>query len=85
MDALFYEPAIMSEKSLLGWFCMVNTSCRYVINASGKSGEMYHTTCENKMEVKRWIEENQEKILADRIKVTDKKKRPFSGLLFFIK
>jgi hypothetical protein len=64
---------------------MENTSCRYVINASGKRGEMYHTTCENKMEVKRWIEENQEKILADKIKVTDKKRRPFSGLLTFIR
>ena len=59
---------------------MGTTSCRYVINATGKGGETYHTSCQGKQELKKWIEDHQEKLLLDELKITDNRKNPFLKL-----
>jgi len=50
-------------------------TCRYVINATGKNGETYFMTCDNKQEVKKWIKENNSKLNPKELKVTDKQKK----------
>jgi len=61
---------------------MGNTTCRFVINALGKGGETYYTHCQNKSELKEWIEENKEKLIISELKVIDRKKNPFMKLIF---
>ncbi|PLT33780.1 hypothetical protein [Bacillus sp. V5-8f] len=56
---------------------MGNSSCRYVINAVGKSGQIYLTHCEDKNALKKWIAEHEDKIIMNEIKITDKKRHPF--------
>lgn len=60
--------------------CMDNSSCRYTINAVGKGGQIYLTQCKDKSEVEKWIEEHEDQILLDDIKIVDKKKHPLLKL-----
>lgn len=50
-------------------------TCRYVINATGKNGETYLMTCDNKQEVKQWIKANNSKLNLKELKVIDKHKK----------
>jgi hypothetical protein len=56
---------------------MGNTSCRYIINAVGKSGESYHTHCQNKQELTKWIADNKEKLIMNELKIIDENKFSF--------
>ena len=60
-------------------------TCRFVISATGKNGETYLTTCNNKKEVKQWIKAHNSKLNLKELKIVDKHKRIFwvkSFLLF---
>lgn len=59
---------------------MGNTSCRYVVSAVGKGGETYFTHCQNHQDLKKWIADNQEKLLMNELKIVDKKKNPLLKL-----
>lgn len=59
---------------------MGNTSCRYVINAVGKGGQIYLTHCQDKHALKKWIAEHEDQLLMNELKITDKKKHPFLKL-----
>ncbi|WP_041580768.1 hypothetical protein [Bacillus sp. 1NLA3E] len=61
---------------------MRNTNCRFMINVIGKGGETFFTHCHTKNEVKNWIRENEEKIIAKTIRIVDRRKRPLLDLLF---
>jgi hypothetical protein len=56
---------------------MGNTSCRYIINAVGKSGESYHTYFQDKQELTKWIADNKEKLIMNELKIIDKNKLSF--------
>jgi hypothetical protein len=62
---------------------MGKSSCRYVVNAVGKGGETYFTHCQDKQELKKWIQEHEERLLLDELKITDKQQNPFLRLLSF--
>jgi hypothetical protein len=53
-----------------------------MINVIGKGGETFFTHCHTKNEVKNWIRENEEKIIAKTIRIVDRRKRPLLDLLF---
>ncbi|MDQ0162906.1 hypothetical protein [Bacillus alveayuensis] len=61
-------------------------SCRYVINATGKNGETYLTTCNNKQEVRQWIKAHNSKLNHKELKIIDKHKKFFwiKSILLFI-
>jgi hypothetical protein len=59
---------------------MGNSSCRYVVNAVGKSGETYFANCQDKHQLKKWISDNEEKLILDELKIIDKKKHPLLKL-----
>ncbi|RFU67645.1 hypothetical protein D0469_13945 [Peribacillus saganii] len=59
---------------------MGNSSCRYIVNAVGKDGETYYTHCQDKQALKKWIDDHQEKLLIDELKITDKNQNPFLKL-----
>lgn len=54
----------------------MGNNCRYVVNAVGKGGETYYTQCKDKKELQKWIQENQDKLSMNELKVTDKYKNP---------
>jgi hypothetical protein len=58
---------------------MANT-CRYVVNALEKGGETYYTLCKDKQELQKWIYTNQEKLIMEELKITDKNQTFFSKL-----
>ncbi len=64
---------------------MRNHSCRYTINAVGKSGQIYLTYCQDKQELKKWIADHEDKLVLDELKIIDKKKLSFSQLFSFFK
>lgn len=64
---------------------MGKTFYRYKINAVGKSGQIYLTCCQNKKELKKWIADNQDKLIMNELKITDEKKQPFLNLLSLFK
>lgn len=59
---------------------MGNSSCRYVVNAVGKDGEIYYTHCHDKQELKAWIHNNQDKLLMNKLNIVDKKRHPLLKL-----
>lgn len=59
----------------------MGNACRYVVNARGKGGETYYTACKDKQELKSWITTNQEKIIMNELKITDKNQNPLLKLL----
>jgi hypothetical protein len=59
---------------------MGKTTCRYVVNAVGKGGQTYLTHCQDKTELKQWLEEHKNDLLADEIKIVDKKMHPLLKL-----
>ncbi|KRF51473.1 hypothetical protein ASG97_06115 [Bacillus sp. Soil745] len=61
---------------------MEKKSYRFVINAVGKGGQTYLTQCEDKHALKKWIANNEDKIIMNELKITDKKKNPFLKLFF---
>lgn len=58
---------------------------RYIVNAIGKNGETYLTQCQDKQSLKKWITDNQEKLLMDELKIVDKKKHPLLKFFSFIR
>lgn len=58
----------------------MGNTCRYVVNALGKGGETYYTTCKDKQELQNWITTNQDKLVMDELKITDKNQNPFLKL-----
>lgn len=63
----------------------MGNTCRYVVNAVGKSGETYYTHCKDKQELEKWIIDHQEKLSMDEVKIIDKNKNPFLKLFSFKK
>jgi len=59
----------------------MGNTCRYVVNALGKGGETYYTQCKDKQELQQWIQENQDKLIMNELKVTDKNQNPLLKLL----
>ncbi|MBL4953000.1 hypothetical protein RCG24_06365 [Neobacillus sp. OS1-32] len=59
----------------------MGNTCRYVVNALGKGGETYYTQCKDKQELRKWITDNQEKLVMNELNITDKYQHPF--LKFF--
>jgi len=55
----------------------MGNTCRYVVNALGKGGETYYTLCRDKQELKKWITNNQHKIIMNELKIIDKNENPF--------
>ncbi|KEF40227.1 hypothetical protein M670_00247 [Schinkia azotoformans MEV2011] len=47
-----------------------------VVNAVGKGGETYLTTCQNKQELEKWLAEHKDEIIIDELKVIDKVRNP---------
>jgi hypothetical protein len=60
---------------------IMGNTCRYVVNALGKGGETYYTQCKDKQELKKWIADNQDKLIMDELKITDKNQNPLLKLL----
>ncbi len=58
----------------------MGNTCRYVVNARGKGGETYYTTCKDKEELKNWISSNEEKLVMNELKITDKNQNPLLKL-----
>ncbi|OMP66287.1 hypothetical protein [Domibacillus epiphyticus] len=54
----------------------MNNSSRFVVNAAGKRGETYYTQCQDKKELKKWVEDNKEKLVIDELKIIDNHKHP---------
>ncbi|MGM0879251.1 MAG: hypothetical protein ACQEWV_32610 [Bacillota bacterium] len=63
---------------------MGHTPCRYIVSAVGKGGETYFTHCQNHQDLKKWISDNQEKLM-DELKIVDKNKNPLLKLFSFMK
>lgn len=61
---------------------MRNSNCRYMVNAIGKGGETYFTHCQTKKDVKNWINDNKGKILANEVRIVDRRKKPLLDMLF---
>lgn len=60
---------------------MGKTTCRYVVNAVGKGGQTYLTHCQDKMELKKWLADHENDLIADEIKIVDKQMHPLLKLL----
>ena len=52
---------------------MRKSTCRYVINAVGKSGQIYMSHCEDKHTLNKWIAEHQDQLIMSELKITDHK------------
>ncbi|CAH0315323.1 hypothetical protein SRABI96_05188 [Peribacillus sp. Bi96] len=61
---------------------MEKTSYRYVINAVGKGGQTYLTQCQDKNALKKWIADNEDKLIMNELRITDKKKNPLLKFFF---
>ncbi|CAH0346081.1 hypothetical protein [Bacillus sp. CECT 9360] len=61
---------------------MGNSSCRYVINAIGKSGQIYLNHFEDKHALNKWIADHEDKLIMNELKVIDRKKNPFLNWFF---
>lgn len=59
----------------------MGNTCRYVVNALGKGGETYYTQCKDKQELQKWITDNQEKLIMNELKVTDRNENPLLKLI----
>ena len=64
---------------------MKKTTYRYVVNALGKGGEIYLTHCHDKYTLKKWLKDQEDDLILDEIKITDKKRHPFLKLFSFEK
>lgn len=62
---------------------MGNTSYRYVVNAIGKGGQTYLTHCQDKNELKKWLQDHKDDLVMNEVKITDKKLFPFLKLFSF--
>ncbi|MCM3569534.1 hypothetical protein [Neobacillus mesonae] len=58
----------------------MGNTCRYVVNALGKGGETYYTQCRDKHELKKWITDNQERLVMNELNITDKNQNPLLKL-----
>jgi hypothetical protein len=59
-------------------------TCRFIIHATGKNGETYLATCQNKWEVKQWIAANHSKVNKKELKIIDKQKKQIVAKNIFI-
>lgn len=60
---------------------MEKSTHRYVVNAVGKGGETYLTTCQNKQELDKWLADHKDDLIINELKVFDKRRNPL--LKFF--
>jgi hypothetical protein len=49
--------------------------CRYIVNAVGKNGETYITSCDNKTELQQWIKQNEDKLNKKKLTIKDNYKQ----------
>ncbi|OAH58591.1 hypothetical protein AWH48_16410 [Domibacillus aminovorans] len=59
---------------------MKNNSYRYIINAVGKGGQTYLTSCQDKHELKKWLADHKDNLVMNELKIIDKKKQSFLKL-----
>ncbi|WP_026695112.1 hypothetical protein [Peribacillus kribbensis] len=62
---------------------MGKSSSRFIIQATGKGGETYYTSCQCKNELKKWMADHQDKLLLNEVRVTDNRKNPLLKLFSF--
>ncbi|PWW28277.1 hypothetical protein DFO73_10692 [Cytobacillus oceanisediminis] len=61
----------------------MGNTCRYVVSATGKNGEMYYTHCKDKAELRKWLSEHQEQVNMKDVKIKDKNRHPLLRWLNF--
>lgn len=54
----------------------MGNTCRFIVSAIGKNGEMYYTHCKDKAELKKWLSDHEGQLNMKEVKIMDKKIHP---------
>ncbi len=64
---------------------MGNSNNRYLVQAIGKNGETFLTHCKDKQSLDKWIEEHEENLVMNELKIVDRNRHPLLRFFSFRK
>jgi len=64
---------------------MGKSTHRFIVNAVGKSGQIYLTQCKDKFELNQWLDARKNELVMEELQITDKHKHPLLRLFSFKK